>query len=216
MKDKQVWLSRILVLIPGGLLVASWFLPWWTARVQELHGSDHVVMHPWGVDVNSPKILSYMPPTVDLNLPDFFAPAMWAYLGLVTLALLFALFAKNGVLKVWKVRFTLPNLIIGVVGLSYIGALITAGVITTIRLADAGMPLMGKITVVVGSDIGTGTVFSNLGLGYWLGAAAGVLLVIVALLRDRIIHIGERVPISEQPVTQVGGGLAETGASVGK
>lgn len=187
MKDR-VWLYRVSVLAAGGILLASWFLPWWTARVQELHGSDHVVMHPWGVDVNSPKILTYMPPTVDMNMPDFFAPAMWAYFGLIIVALVFALFAQDKVFSVWKVRLTLPSLIIGGVGLSYLVAIITAAVVTTIRLADAGMPLMGKITVVVGSDIGTGTVFSNLGLGYYLAAAAGLLLIILALLRDTITH----------------------------
>lgn len=187
MKDR-VWLYRVLVLAAGGILLTSWFLPWWTARVQELHGSDHVVMHPWGVDVNSPKILTYMPPTVDMNMPDFFAPAMWAYFGLIIVALVFALFAQNKVFSVWKVRLTLPSLIIGGVGLSYLVAIITAAVVTTIRLADAGMPLMGKITVVVGSDIGTGTVFSNLGSGYYLAAAAGLLLIILALLRDTITH----------------------------
>ena len=191
MKNARVWF-RVFVLVSSGLLLYSWFVPWWAARVQELRGKDHVVIHPWGLQVNSPRILQYLPPEVDLEMPGWFAPAMWAYLGLVIALLAFSLFAKEKGFNVWRVRLTLPSLIIGAVGLSYIGVLITAAGVMTIRLADADMPLTGRVVVSVGSDIGTGIVYTGIQLGYMLAAAAGLLLIILAFLRNKIIGINNR------------------------
>lgn len=189
MKNARASLFRVFVVVSGGLLLYSWFVPWWAARVQELRGTDHVVIHPWGLQVNSPRILQYLPPGVDLAMPSWFTPVMWAYLGLAIAALLFSLFANDKPIKVWKVRFTLPSLIIGAVGLSYVVVVISAGGVTAMRLADSNMPLTGRIVVDVGSDIGTGIVYTGLQLGYMLAAAAGLALIVIALLREKIIGV---------------------------
>jgi len=188
MKNNRPWLFRILVLASVGLLLYSWFTPWWAGRIQELGGKG-VVIHPWGLQVTDRHMLDYMPPEVNLAMPGWFAPVAWAYLGLIIAALSFSLFAKDKALDVWKVRFTLPSLIIGAVGLSYIVAIITAAAVITVRLADADLPLIGRTFVTVGSDIGTGMVSTDLGLGSKLAAAAGLMLIVLALLRDRITHI---------------------------
>ncbi len=187
MKSSRVWLYRVLVLLSGGLVLFSWFMPWWSARVQEIRGNDHVVIHPWGLQVNQHKILTYMPDNVNLALPDWIAPTMWLYIGLVVAALLFSLIAKDKLLSIWKLKASLPSLLIGVVGLSYLISIATATVIIIMRLTQANMPLMGKVTVTVGSDVGTGVVFTGLQAGYWAGIAAGLILVVLALLRGRII-----------------------------
>ncbi|MFN8532474.1 MAG: hypothetical protein U0556_02900 [Dehalococcoidia bacterium] len=177
----------MLILLSGGLVLFSWFMPWWSARVQEIRGNEHVVIHPWGLQVNEHKILTYMPDNVNLALPDWIAPTMWLYIGLVVAALLFSLFAKDKMLTIWKVKASLPTLLIGVVGLSYLISIFTATIIIAMRLTQAGMPMMGKVTVTVGSDVGTGIVYTGLQVGYWAGIAAGVILVVLALLRSKII-----------------------------
>lgn len=97
------------------------------------------------------------------------------------------LFAKDKQVSIWKVKASLPTLLIGVVGLSYLISIFTATIIIVMRLNQAGMPLMGKVTVTVSSDVGTGIVYTGLQMGYWAGIAAGLLLVVLALLRSKII-----------------------------
>ncbi len=192
MSSTRAWLFRVLVLASGGLLAYSWFTPWWSAYVRELGGRDHIVIMPWILDVDKDKLGMFMDLVTGYDLPVWFFPAMWAYLGIVIAALLFSLFAKDKVIKVWKGTFNLPSLIIGIAGFSYIVVAITMVIVTTIMIGDAlGMKFIGVTSIYVEGVTqeggGQGFVVADLQLGYWLAWGAGTLLIILALLRNKII-----------------------------
>lgn len=120
-------------------------------------------------------------------MPVWFAPFMWTYLGLVVVALLFSLFAKEKEVKIGRFKSSLPQLIIGLVGFSYIVVAIVAAIYIAVRTGDFfGVKLMGHTVVDLTYPL-IGDAFSKLLLGYWLVCGAGILCLLLAIFRKRII-----------------------------
>jgi hypothetical protein len=122
---------------------------------------------------------------------------MWAYLGIVIAALLFSLWAKDKDIRIWKAGFKLPSLIIGVAGFSYIVVLVTAAIVATIKTGEVlDMQLIGTTAIALEGGTGeagsSGFIVADARLGYWLAWGAGTLLILLALLRNKII--GKRLP----------------------
>jgi hypothetical protein len=181
----RTWLFRGLVVVAAAFLVVTWFMDWWTGDCAEI-SSRAVVVHPWGLEDN----LGFMSFAVDdARMPGWFAPAMFAYLGLALLALLISLFVKDRVIKLWKFKLALPSLVIGLVGLSYILVPVVAILYMTVRMKGfyGGIPLQGHITIPLEAGSMEGHITTSLEIGYYLAYAAGALLVILAVLRNRIL-----------------------------
>ena len=181
MSSTRVWLFRGLIIISIALILVSWFQPWWAADIFEL-SKNAVIIHPWGLEQHVGEI-GYLPGS---EMPAYFAPLMWIYLGLVIALLLFSLFARDKEFNIWKFRFTIPSFIIGFVGFSYIIIVVLAVIVAAIRTGEQqGLHLIGTTFIpepYPGSDV-TG----RLEIGYWLACSAGPLLIILSLLRSRII-----------------------------
>ena len=112
---------------------------------------------------------------------------MWAYLGIAVLVLLGSLVAPQKTLRLGQFKWSLPQLLIAGVGFSYIVVLIVAAVYGSIRMDEFWhLKLIGS-TYVEAGEIEKSYVDSNLQPGYWLAAAAGVLLVVLGLLRNKIV-----------------------------
>ena len=185
MNNVRPWLFRGLVVAAAAFLVVTWFMPWWRGDCAEL-SRDAVLVHPWGLEDD----LGFMSFAVDdARMPGWFAPFMFTYLGVVLVALLYSLFAKDRVIKLGKFRVTLPGLIIGLVGLSYLLVPVVALVYMKIRLPCfyGGIPLSGHITIPLEEGSMEGHITTSLEPGYYLAYVAGLLLVILALFRDRIL-----------------------------
>lgn len=188
MNNTRVWIFRFLVLAVGALLVYSWFQPWWHAIV-EMVSDNAVVIHPWGLETNLQPEEEFF--ILGSDMPGWFASVMWIYLGIVVLALLSSLFVASKEIKLWKIRVTLPGLIIGLVGFTYIVVVTLAVVIAAIRTGDFYyMKLIGYTPIDLGGEIQSSAI-GELLLGYWLACAAGPLLILLALLRKKII--GNRI-----------------------
>jgi uncharacterized integral membrane protein len=174
-----------LVIVAAALLLISWFMPWWSINVYEI-GTDAAVIHPWGLETNLRAAEANM--IASANMPDWFAPMMFAYLGVVVLALALSLFAKNKPFKFGKWKFTLPTIIIALAGFSYVVAAATAAVYASIRTSEffGGVNFIGYTYIDFGEPYMSG---ADAGLlpGYWLALVAGVLLIVLGLLRDKII-----------------------------
>jgi len=182
MSTVRSWLFRILVIIAAGFMVYSWLQPWWRCEISRING--WIVIHPWGLEHNMQAFSEYMK---GAEMPGFFAPLMWIYLGLCILALLVALFIKNKNIKLLGKEFNLPNFIISLVGLSYIVVVIVAVIFAAIRTGDFyGTKLIGVTRINLGGEM-VSDATANLQTGYWLACAAGPLLVLLALLRNKII-----------------------------
>ncbi len=191
MSSTRAWLFRVLVLASGGFLLYSWLAPWWSAFIRELPGKEHMVIRPWGLELDN-VLDPYMDLAAGWELPSWFPQAMWAYLGIVIAVLLFSLWAKDKDIRIWKAGFKLPSLIIGVAGFSYIVVLVTAAIVATIKTGDVlDMQLIGTTAIALEGGTGeagsSGFIVADALLGYWLAWGAGTLLIVLALLRNKII-----------------------------
>ncbi len=174
----------VLTLASIGLLLYSWFQPWWQAHIVALDKTA-VIIRPWG-------LVSYMPAEyskwlVGAEMPSWFAPLMWGYLGVGVGALVYSLFVSQERVALGKLRMPLPKLLIGGVGLSYIVFVLVCVAVIAIRAREFyGASVMGSVFVSM-SDHEMSDVDTRLLAGYWLAAAVGPLLVILALFREKIL-----------------------------
>lgn len=181
----RLWLFRGLIVLGASLMLYSWYSPWWGASISDLSGRDHILMRPWGVEVMAAEIRTYANRTL-YSMPAFFAPLMWTYLGLCMVALVISLFVEKQ-FTLGRFRLSLPQVLIGLVGLSYVIAVATAFAIAQIRAGAGGVDFVGS-SIVPNPMTGGNTRFTGeLKPGYWMAGAAGLFLVVLALLRNAII-----------------------------
>jgi hypothetical protein len=182
MSNLRTWIFRGLVIIVAALIVVSWMGPWWTVDITGgVKLPEAVVVHPYGLTLDVAEFEGFVQ---GATMPGFFSPLMWTYFGLSILALIFSLFVKNKELKILKIRGSLSSWIIGIVGFSCIVVVIAAATMISIRAADYfDMKLLGTLEIYDHPiTYATGT----LEFSYWLACATGPLLIILALLRNKI------------------------------
>lgn len=180
--SSRLWSFRALTVAGGGLLLLSWFLPWWRAVILELQ--RYVVIRPWGLEHNLGDFADYIKTA---TLPSWFAPLMWAYLGVSIVVLLFSLFAPEKRLRLGKFSLSLPQILVAGIGVSYIVVVLVAAVYASIRVDEFWhIKLIGKTYVQVG-EIERSYVETGFELGYWLACTVGLLLLVLGLLRNKIV-----------------------------
>lgn len=179
--NAKIWLFRFLTLIGVGFIIVSWLLPWWNCQIEMI--DKWVRIHPWGLENNLGTYAGYIDAA---QMPSWFGPLMWGYLGLAIAALLLSMFVKNKEVTFWKIKTTLPSILILIVGITYVIVAIVAAIFATIRLEDfAGMKLIGTYFIDWGYPNQTDAT-GSLMLGYWLTYGAGIYCIILALLRNKI------------------------------
>lgn len=184
MGRSRVWLFRCLVILAVGLMLLSWFLPWWTSHAygEQVNQRNAATIFPYGLQENLGQYSGYIRGS---EMPAWFAPLMWTYLGICVVALLYGLWVGEKEVKIVKFKLKLPKLLIGGVGLSYIIVAVLAIIIAAIRTGDYfGTHLLGTTRVQEHPAV---FVEGVLQCGYWLACGAGLLCIALALLRDRII-----------------------------
>jgi len=187
MSKIRVWIFRGLVGIAAGLMITSWLLPWWSCTIAQIGFSPVAQIYPYGLWLNMEEIGGYLDYLKGAEMPAFFAPLIWAYLGLCIALLLSSLFVKEKTFNLGKFRFSLPKVLIGGVGLSYIIVAVLAVIIAAIRTgAYFQTPLQGQFTINIGDPF-VSSAFTSLEFGYWLACGVGPLLIVLALLRNKII-----------------------------
>lgn len=181
----RLWVFRGLIVIGAGLMLYSWYSPWWGAQISDLSGNDHMLMRPWGVEVMAAEIRTYANRSL-YSMPAFFAPLMWTYLGICMVALAISLFVEKQ-FSLGRFRLSLPQVLIGLVGLSYLIAVAAAFTIAQIRAGAGGVSFVGS-SIVPNPMTGGSTRFTGaLKPGYWLAAGAGAFFVALAVLRNTIV-----------------------------
>ena len=185
------WLFRVLVLAGGGLLAYTWFQPWWHTYVVEVK-ENAVVVFPWALNLSIPPEVEDWFTSFDNLMPSWFFTLMWIYFGLCIAALLFSLFASSEKgISLGRFRMSLPTALISGVGLSYIVIVVAALVTIAMRVGDFyNAPLMGSIYIDLGAEADVQVaswVDTGFNLGYWLACAAGPVLIIFAIFRNKII-----------------------------
>jgi len=137
---------------------------------------------------NIPADYEYLVVGYDEVIPGWFTPFMWAYLGLSMVALVISLFVSSAKkIGFGKLKLPLPNALIGIVGLSYIVVVVAA--VLTISMNASNFydaQLIGRVFVQMGGTHSS-YVTTDLQAGFWLACVVGPLLIILALLRNKII-----------------------------
>jgi hypothetical protein len=182
----RLWIFRILVLAATALVLVSWFMPWWSLDVEAISIKNAVVIHPWALDNNLGGYAYYL--DVDM-MPAFFEPFMWVVLVFAVVVLLSSLFVKDKSVKLLGRQFNLPGLMIGFIGIGYIIVVLAALIVIFIRtreMAGDSFVLQGQSFMSMGG-FEESYVDTRFGFGYWLACAMGPVLIVLALLRNKII-----------------------------
>jgi len=182
MKNSRVWLFRVLVVVGAGLMALTWTMPWWTVTINEL-GRDIVKIYPYGLEQNLGEWASY---ASGADMPGWFGPLMWLYLGAAILALLVGAWIQNKSLSLFGKKFDLPRWIVGLVGFTYVIAAVTAVIVIAMRAGSFfNTPVQGYFSIEF-SEIHSGG-NASLQLGYWLAWGVGIFLMVLGLLRNKIV-----------------------------
>lgn len=185
MGNYRVWLFRFLVLVGTGLMLYTWFQPWWQAYVVELDVNT-VTIYPYNMEVIKGDYPEWFA-GFDTAMPAWFFTFMWVYLGIGVAALLYSLFASEKRVGLGRFSWSLPQVLVGGVGLSYVVIVATAVVTIAIRSGEFyDTPLMGSVFISF-SESEESFVDTGLKFGYWLACGVGPFLVLLALFRNRII-----------------------------
>ena len=183
MASSRVWLFRALVIVAIALMLVSWLLPWWscdTCGYLELERA--VIIHPYGLEQHMGEFAAYISGS---EMPAWFAPFAWAFLGICIAALLYAAWIKHKVVRLMGNNYNLPKLIIGVVGFLYIFAAVLAVIVAAILTADYDLALQGHTDFEMGpARIGVDACAQ---FGYVLAYLVGFFCIALALLRDKIV-----------------------------
>jgi hypothetical protein len=146
-------------------------------------------MRPWGIEVVV-QVRNNADDTL-WSMPWFFEPFMWTYLALCMLALAASLFVNRqislGLIKLPRVKLPLATVLIGLVGVSYLVAVVLAFVIGDLRAEMADSNFIGKSKLkhaMTGNKVKMVSDFKD---GYWLALSAGPVLICLALLRGLIV-----------------------------
>ena len=182
----RLWLFRILVLIATILVVVSWFMPWWTMDVEAISITNAIVVHPYGFENNLGGYAYYLPVEV---MPVWFTPLMWVLLGVAILCLLSAFWFQDKKIKVFGRYFNLSSFLTICMGISYILVVVAAFIVLNIQTKIFGgeyFELVGENFISMGG-FEESYCYSRFGFGWWLACAIGPILIILALLRNKII-----------------------------
>ncbi len=182
MKNGRIWLFRVLVLIGIALFVLTWTMPWWTVTINEL-GKDLIQVYPSGLVLNLGDWASY---AAGADMPAFFTPLMWLYFAAAIVALLVGAWINNKNLSLAGRKFDLSRWIVGLVGVTYVIAVVTAVVVISMRAADFfNTPVQGYFSIEF-SEIHSGG-NSSLQMGYWMSWGVALFLIVLGLLRNLIV-----------------------------
>jgi hypothetical protein len=181
----RAWIFGGLILAVAGLFLYTWYQPWWVAYIEELQ-QNGVVIFPHAM-VISGTLRDYPQWIAGAEMPAWFFPLMWVYLGVCLLALLMSLFFSDEWFAMGKRKVTVASALIGFAGLAYIIYVVVFPIVVAVRAPEfGGVQLQGSVFISVNPHTES-YVTTSLQQGYWLACTVGPVLVALALLRNKII-----------------------------
>jgi hypothetical protein len=184
MSNIRSWLFRGLVITGIAGVVISWLLPWWGCWIVALGTEDKVRIFPYGLWNGLGGWGGFLGSAGDM--PWYFTPLMWLYLGLIVAALLFAIWKMNKSIRLMGREFNLSRLLVGIVGLSYVAIIVTFYFYSKMRVAALGVEFIGMSYVEPDVMIHT-YVYTGFRVGLWVACAVAPYLILLSLLRNIIV-----------------------------
>lgn len=200
----RAWIFPGLVIAATGLLIYSWFMPLWGLDIAML-GPDRVIVRSWGEELFIGAYADMFPIP---RMPAFFPVLMWLYLAVCVVLLLSSLVLPERPFHLGVFRLSLPQAVIGGVGLMHMVFAAVAAIVISFNLGQFEVdgvttPLQGTVTLNFGNPY-VSEATSSLRLGYWLAWAAAIFLVALAVLRPWIAGNGKR-----QAAEEMGGNASQ-------
>jgi hypothetical protein len=184
MSTLRSWLFRGLVITVAALMVASWLLPWWGSWSMQIGRDDVVRIFPYGLWNNLGGWAVFIEGISEM--PVWFTPLMWLFLGLCIVGLAFALWKMNKNVRLMGRNFNLSRLLIGIIGFAWVMVIIIFYFYAKMRVEAGGIQFIGESYLVFGIA-GKTYIFSGFRNGLYLACAVGPSFIILALLRNIII-----------------------------
>lgn len=166
------------------LMVLSFTKAWWQVEVKTVNLTSYVEIFGYGLEHDFTGLRDY----IKADETPFYQTAMaWAYLGITVVIIIAGL-----VIKGWR-----GQMAIIISGLGYLTYVLVAVYVTVAnRVTEMGVPFTGQ-----GHQIYTGSVkeidvlfYSSIENGFYIAVIAGLLCVILGILRH--IIIGKRLKTS--------------------
>ncbi len=179
--SSNVWVFRGLVIIAAGLMLFAWLSPWWATDASgDMILKNAVIIHPWGLEQNMGTYSQYI---TGADMPGWFPYFAWSYLGICMVVLICALVLKDKVVRFAGIKWSRSEIMVGLVGVSYIGTALIMFIVAKIRTADFGVNLLGQSKLAVGPE--RLTFDSSLQIGFWLAIVVGIFMIVVAYYEYR-------------------------------
>lgn len=185
MDNTRTWIFRGLTLVAAAVLIYTWFQPWWVAYIEELQ-QNGVTIRPYAMEISG-MLRNYPEWIVGAEMPTWFFPLMWVYLGVCLGTLTYSLFTDNN---------TAARLLVGFAGFAYVVFVVVFAITVAMRAPDFhGVPLQGHVFISMNEHTES-YVDTSLQMGYWIACGVGPFLLALAALRTRIVgaSAGEAKP----------------------
>lgn len=175
----------VLTLAGAGLLLYTWFQPWWVAFIEELQ-QNGVVIYPHAMIISG-TLRDYPQWIVGAEFPGWFWRLMWVYMVACVAALVLSLFLGGERLNLGKWNVSWSQVLIGLAGLAYVVFVVVFPIAIAIRAPEFhGVPLQGNVFISMDEHTES-YVITSLQTGYWIACFVGPFLVALALLRNKIV-----------------------------
>ena len=172
MKNIRFWLLQAFIGIVIALMIVSFIGPWWVAYIESSPNLASVVnvtinLYQWGIPVGmeSEYYSTDLTPFYQIILARIFLGA----------SILLALFSS------W-LKGKKGQLLLGLIGISWIGYALGALYLISTRTAEYGISMQGTVTL----DTFPVIITSSLQSGYYIAYAAGFLCLVLVFTRNRI------------------------------
>lgn len=179
------WIFGGLTLVALGLILYTWYQPWWVAYIEELK-ENGVMIFPHAMNILG-QLRDYPQWIVGSEMPAWFFPAMWIYLLICVFALIASFFFKDEWFSVGKNKVSVVQFLVGLVGFGYIVFVIVFPLMISILAPQfGGVKLQGSVFVSMNEHTES-FVITALQPAYWIACFIGPALMLMSIFRNKII-----------------------------
>jgi hypothetical protein len=183
------WIFGGVTLVALGLILYTWFQPFWVAFIEEL-GENGVVIYPHAMNITG-TLRDYPQWIVGAEMPVWFWPAMWVYLLICVFSLLASFLFKNEWFRFGKKKVYMDQFLVGLIGFGYIVFVIVFPLVISIMAPRfGGVKLQGSVFISMDEHTES-WVNTALQPSYWIACFIGPVLMLMAIFRNKIMSIGK-------------------------
>ena len=174
LKTLRHWLFRLIVAVVCSIMIWSFTIPWWTARITSVSpvGERFYQLNIYGWGIPSPTDINLVQYIAQDVTPIYQTYLAWAYVGISITAALVSTYLKG----------KKGQLLLGISGIGLVVyALVAAFMVIATRLNELGIAFQGT------SSYQSAHILSSLRFGFYLACITGSLFIVLAFVRNIIV-----------------------------